>query len=140
MANRAWLRVISNPVDPLDRARAVEYARTAVDANANPHRSGVFFAILGGACYRNGEWRRAAAALEQAERLGELNQFRAAEFLLAMAHWQLGQRDQAREWYERTRRWNDRRQYPDAEARLLQAEALAMILLDPVLPIDPFGP
>ena len=34
-------------------------------------------------------------------------------FFLAMAHWRLGEKDKAREWYERAVQWMDKNQPDD---------------------------
>ena len=56
---------------------------------------------MGIAHYRAGDWQAAVAALEKASaRRGH-----AADWLfLAMAHWRLGDKDKARQWYNRATR------------------------------------
>jgi hypothetical protein len=44
-------------------------------------------------------------------------------FFLAMAHAKLGQKDQARRWYDRGRRWAEKNLPHDEELRRFRAEA-----------------
>ena len=78
-----------------DPARAVELARKELEKN--PKR-GSAWTSLGAAYFHAGDWKAAVEALEKAEAHGDSgNNF----FFLAMAHWQLGVRDQAHRWYRR---------------------------------------
>jgi hypothetical protein len=62
---------------------------------------------------------------------------------LAMAHFRLGHRDQARQWLDRFR--NDTPNstldgfWTNLEIRLLRSEAEAVVRYDPVFPADPFA-
>jgi Tetratricopeptide repeat len=62
---------------------------------------------------------------------------------LAMAHHRLGNHDEARRWLDRFR---DRRPelapnmfWYELEIRLLRAEVEAVVLWDPIFPVDPFA-
>ena len=44
-------------------------------------------------------------------------------FFLAMANWQLGNKELARQWYDRAIQWMDKNQSQDAELRRFRAEA-----------------
>src|SRR5260370_18294218 len=82
---------------------------------------------LGVAHYRNGEWQEAVTALEQSltlQKVGSSTDF----FFLAMAKWQLGDKDEAREWYDKgvkrmaeetTKDAELRRRFRDEAAELL---------------------
>ena len=48
-------------------------------------------------------------------------------FFLAMAHWQLGDKEQARQWYDRGVRWMDRNQPRDEQLLRFRAEAAKLI-------------
>ena len=50
-------------------------------------------------------------------------------FFLAMSHWQLGQKDKAREWYDRAAQWMDKNQPTDEELRRFRAEAAELLEL-----------
>jgi serine/threonine protein kinase/Flp pilus assembly protein TadD len=78
-----------------DSRRALQLAKQAVaEAPAN----GYIWNTLGLAHVRNGNWREAIAALEKSIELG-LGGDSFDRFLLAMAHWQLGHKEQACDWF-----------------------------------------
>jgi tetratricopeptide (TPR) repeat protein len=93
----AW--ELSTAADPArrDPARAVALARIAVDRAPN---EGAYWNTLGVAHYRSGDWTAAIAALDRSVELtsggGPWDWL-----FLAMASWQLGQKEQARRWYEK---------------------------------------
>src|SRR5262249_4601384 len=81
----------------LEPAQAVRFARRAVELEP---QDGDSRNTLGMALYRAGDWK---AALEEFARSMELRKGGDTSdwFFLAMAHAQLGHRDEARQWYER---------------------------------------
>jgi tetratricopeptide (TPR) repeat protein len=90
--NTAWrLATDANPANR-DPGWAVELAKLAVERAPG---NGVFANTLGAAQYRAGDWKEAIAALEKSMQLrqgGDSFDW----FLLAMAHWQLGDKEKAR--------------------------------------------
>ena len=48
-------------------------------------------------------------------------------FFLAMAHWRLGEKDKAREWYDRAVRWMDKNPSKNEELRRFRAEAAELL-------------
>ena len=87
-------------------SRAVALARKAVELEP---KNWAYRNTLGAAQYRAGDWKAAIAALEKSMELrkgGDSNDW----FFLAMAHWQLGEKDKAREWYDRAVQWMDKNQ------------------------------
>jgi tetratricopeptide (TPR) repeat protein len=81
--------------------RAVELARGAVSLNP---RNGDYRGALGSAFYRAGDWKAAIEALTKSQELS--NSSRAHDwFFLAMAEWQLGNKDDARRWYDKADKW-----------------------------------
>jgi serine/threonine protein kinase/Tfp pilus assembly protein PilF len=79
---------------------------------------------------RGGDWK---AALESARRANELHHDKSGEdwILLAVAHAQLGDREQARRWYDRALPWLSRNRSGDQDFRRLQAEAASLLGLEP---------
>jgi tetratricopeptide (TPR) repeat protein len=77
---------------------------------------------LGAAHYRAGAWKKAVDALDVAAvlRLGG-DDFDL--YLLAMAHWKLGHKDQAREYYDRAVQWTEKNRADDDEHRRFRAQA-----------------
>ena len=94
----AWM--LATAADPRfrDPRRAIELANEVV---RNTPRIREIWTTLGAAHYRAGDWKEAIAAIEKSETVAP-GRFTAVNFLiLAMAHWQLGEKEKARECYEK---------------------------------------
>jgi hypothetical protein len=59
-------------------------------------------------------------------------------FFLAMAHWQLGETEEARRWYDRAVAWMDKNLTQDDELKRFRAEAEALMGIA-ALPADVFA-
>jgi tetratricopeptide (TPR) repeat protein len=106
-----------------DSARAVELAKEAVELAPT---QGAYWNTLGVAHYRAGDWKAAVAALEESMKLrngGDGFDW----FFLAMGRWQLGDKDEARKWYDRAVAWMDKNQPKDEELRRFRAEAADLL-------------
>jgi len=106
-----------------DTARAVQHAQRAVEIVP---AEGKLWNTLGVAHYRNGDAKVAVAALSKSVELckgGDANDF----FFLAMAHWRLGHKDQARTWYDRAVQWMDNHNPKDDDLRRYRAEAATLL-------------
>jgi hypothetical protein len=57
-----------------------------------------------------------------------------AWFFLAMAHWQRGDKKQARQWYDTAVRWMEKNKPQDDELRRFRAEAAALLGVEDSLP------
>jgi Tfp pilus assembly protein PilF len=122
MNNLAWFLATAPEPESRDPARAVELAKQAVAKTKSANCSNT----LGVAYYRAGDWRAAIAALEESMRQGQGgNGF--DWLFLAMAQWQLGQRDQARHWYDRAAQWMEINRSQDVELRRFRDEAAALL-------------
>jgi tetratricopeptide (TPR) repeat protein len=100
----AWLLATCHDAKLRNPTRAVELARKAVKLAP---KVGGYWNTLGVAHYRAGEEKAAMAALEKALELG--NSGDAIDWLfLAMAHQKLGQRDEARKWYDQAIQWMEK--------------------------------
>lgn len=106
-------------------AQAVALAKTAV---ALAPLDGVCWNTLGIALYRAGDWKEAAQALEKSA-LMRSGGSGTDWFFLAMAHWQLGQKDDARKWYDRAVRWMEKTQRQDEELLRFRAEAAELLVI-----------
>lgn len=93
----AWFLVTCPDVGSRDPGRALALARRAVEARPD---NGTYWNTLGAAEYRAGNWQAAVSALEEAitRRQGGTSE---DWTFLAMAHWQLGERQVATTWYEK---------------------------------------
>jgi tetratricopeptide (TPR) repeat protein len=85
--------------------------------------------------YRLGDWKAALVALEKATSLRKQNNS-TDWFVLAMAHWQLGDKEQARKWYDQAVRWMDKNKPQDEELRRFRAEAAELLGIPEPPPAD----
>jgi superkiller protein 3 len=125
---KGW-EIIRSPNPKLpDPKRAVERAKEAVELA--PQRSDCWQG-LGWIHYRAGNWKDSIEALEKSCALqddpkgGDAAQW----FFLAMAHRRLGEKEQAREWYDRAVGWMDKHAPNDADLRRFRAEAAELLEL-----------
>jgi uncharacterized protein HemY len=80
------------------------------------------FNTLGAACYRSGDWNSARVALEKSMELrggGDSYDW----FLLAMAHWHLGNKEDALRWHHQAVEWMETHELPEEALRRFRAEA-----------------
>jgi tetratricopeptide (TPR) repeat protein len=119
----AWLLATAPDANVRNPARAVELARRTVDVAPE---QGDFWNTLGAAHYRAGDWKAAITALEKSMALrqgGDCSNW----FFLAMAHWQLGEKEKAREWYDRAVEWTNKHKLDDEELRRFRTEAAELL-------------
>jgi tetratricopeptide (TPR) repeat protein len=84
---------------------------------------------LGITYYRAGQWREAISALEKAMELaggGDSEEW----YFLAMAYWQLGNKDEARRWYAKAAEWHEKHDPNNHEFRTFRAEAAMLLDVD----------
>jgi serine/threonine protein kinase len=95
--NLAWW-MVRHPQPPFGNATlGLQFAKQATEKSPS---KGDLWNTLGTAQYRLGNWQEAVAALEKSRTLrsgGDSYDF----FFLAMTHWQLGEKDQARDSYQK---------------------------------------
>ncbi len=109
----AWLLVTYPDSQLRDAQQAIGLARKAVELA--PQTAGNW-RTLGVAQYQAGNWNEAVAALEKSIDLAR-GAIGYQLFHLAMAHEQLGDKEQARSWYARAVEWMDKNR-PDGEGLL----------------------
>ena len=107
---------------------AVELAEKAlrVGHEWNFLTEGLYWNTLGAAYYRAGQWKSAVKALNKAMELragGDAHEW----FLLAMAHWQLGNHEDAREWYHKAVEWMAENEPEDDEIPRFHSEASELL-------------
>ncbi|MBA3480730.1 MAG: tetratricopeptide repeat protein [Pirellulales bacterium] len=103
---------------------AVELAERAIAARPD---DGMIWNTVGAARYRNGQWKAAIHALEKSLELQGDNGL--DWFFLAMCHWQLGEKDVARKWYDQAVAWTDKNQPNDAQLRRFRAHAAELLVI-----------
>jgi serine/threonine protein kinase/Flp pilus assembly protein TadD len=97
----AWLLAACPEPKVRDPRRAVELARKAVEVAP---KEGSCWNTLGVAHYRTGDWKAAVTALEKSVAFS-MGGDAVDHLFLAMAHWQLGDRDEARKSYAQAVGW-----------------------------------
>jgi uncharacterized protein HemY len=102
--------------------RAIELAQKAV---AGAPENGNYWTTLGAAHYRAGDWKATVGTLEKAQQFPRRT--RSDGFFLAMAHWRLGDHEQARRWYEQGVKWMEKNRPLDEELRRLRTEAVTLL-------------
>jgi tetratricopeptide (TPR) repeat protein len=114
-----------------DGAEAVKFAEQALAADRD---DGDNWLTLGIARYRAGQWAASIEAVNKARELLGDRIYGVAFFILAMAHWQKGDRKEARPWYDTGVRWvekhqNDLKQHPEVAKVITGMRAEAEKLL-----------
>ncbi len=105
--------------------RAVELAKEVVALTPN---NGDNWNTLGLTLYRSGDWKAAISALEKSMQFrkgGDSNDW----FVLALAHWQLGEKQEALKWYDRAVQWVDKNMPKDQDLELQRIREEATDLL-----------
>jgi tetratricopeptide (TPR) repeat protein len=123
----AWLLATCPDPGLRDPRRALELAEEAVElAPAAPE----IWNTLGVARHRAGDRRGAIEALAKSEELGPGRIVGFNAFFLAMAHWESGHKDEAREWYGRAVRWTEENRPGNRELLRFRAEAAGVLGLE----------
>jgi tetratricopeptide (TPR) repeat protein len=117
--NLAWQGATS--VDPKlrDPKQAVLSAKRAVALDPSQRN---YWNTLGAAHYAAGDWKACVEALARSMELGgggDANDW----FFLAMARWQLGDKQDARKWFDQAVQWMEKNQPMDEELIRFRAEA-----------------
>jgi serine/threonine-protein kinase len=113
-----WLCTFPIP-EVRDSRRALQLVEAIMPVSANP-------GTLGPVYYRAGRWKDSIRELEKGTR--ELNPQTISMWLfLAMARWQNGNKEKARELYHRTAAWMDRTTFVTFSDRCLRAETAALV-------------
>ncbi len=118
----AWFLATCPDARLRDGQRAVELAERAVKLSP----TGTYRNTLGVAQYRLGNYKAAIESLGKSMRLGSGgNAF--DWFFLAMAQWQLGHKDEARNWYDKAVEWTEKHEPKNEELRRFQMEAAELL-------------
>src|SRR5437879_5237058 len=76
---------------------------------------------------RAGDWKNAAQALEKSLELAPEESAADNGFFLAIAHWQLGEKEKAEQWYRKAAAWMDQHRPTDKELLQFRAEASTLL-------------
>ncbi len=117
--NLAWALVVSPKRPRRDYDEGLLQARKAVELAP---KDGHSFNTLALAEYRSGHWAESLAAGERSMELrkgGDAYDW----FLLAMARWQKGDKDEARKWFDKAVAWTREKDPKNAELRQFWREA-----------------
>ena len=121
--NLAWL-LATSPVVKLDPDRAVELAERAVELQPT---AGGHWNTLGVSQYRAGEWQAAVESLGRSQELLKDRHFGFNAFFLAMAHWRLDRKDEARQLFAAALQWMAQHAKDDPELIRFRDEAAALV-------------
>jgi len=124
--------VLANGTDPMlrDPHEAVELAKRGITLEGHAG----WWQTLGWAYYRAGAWKEGLAALEKSIALNKDGADADQWLFMAMAHWQLGHKEEARQWYDRSVEWIERNREAlekqdrlAADVRKISAEAAELL-------------
>ena len=119
----AWKIVSAKSVDQDHAKLGVMLAEKAIHISPNNASA---LNTLGVAQYRAGEWQPAINTLKESMRLragGDAFDW----FFLAMAYWQLGQKDDAVTWYDKAVDWTDKNESKNDELIRFRTEAAELV-------------
>jgi tetratricopeptide (TPR) repeat protein len=122
----AWLLATVPDAKFRDSHRSIELAQKAVELAP---KEGSYWNTLGVAHYRAGDWKAAIAAFKKSMALrqgGDSFDW----FFLAMAHWQLGDKDEARRWHDRAVEWMKKKDPTNEELIRFRAEAAELLSVE----------
>jgi tetratricopeptide (TPR) repeat protein len=114
----AWLLATTDVAALRDLQRALPFAEAAVRQQPNNRD---YLNTLGAAYYYAGRWGGARTKLLQCLRLDAPNAYDL--FFLAMTCWQLGEKAEARQWYDQGAAWIEREHQTDGEIIRFRGEA-----------------
>ena len=109
---------------PADRQRAVAFAKRAVELRPDAAND---WSSLGVAQYRAGKWQEALEALNKSCELHRRDGTARQGSFLAMAHWQLGHKDEATRRFRRSVEWIRKNDPGNIELASLRDEAAELL-------------
>ena len=120
----AWF-LATCPDPQLRDPRALDLAEMAVRQTPN---SAACRRTLGVAQYRAGKWEECIESLQKSLSL-DSGEGGPEPAFLAMAHWQLGHKDEARVWYDRYLNWLQKQPPGNEELQRFRKEAASLLAL-----------
>jgi serine/threonine protein kinase len=124
--NVAWFLATAEVMAHRDPALAIELAKKAVELDP---KSGQYHTTLGIADYRAGDWKQAVSEMEKSVSLHKGgNSFH--WFFLAMAHWQLDHKEEARKYYDQAVQWMEKNLPQNEHLSRFRAEAGELLAVE----------
>jgi len=123
----AWLLATCPVAEFRDAIGARTHAEKAVEVSP---LNELIWNTCGVARYRAGDWPGAIAALTRAEELMSDRYYAFNAFFLAMAQWQLGNKEEARKWYGTAIEWMQKKMPQNEELLRFRAEAAELLKID----------
>ena len=123
IGEKAWLLATAPDATARNPEEAVKLAKRALELGP---QNAAYWNTLGVAQYRAGAWKEASLALQKSMELrngGDAFDW----FFIGMAHWQLGQKEEARMQYERALQWMKENLPQESELRRFRSEAEALL-------------
>jgi serine/threonine protein kinase/tetratricopeptide (TPR) repeat protein len=122
--NLAWLLATAEPQTLRKPPEALDMMQKVI-----PHRpkSANAWNSLGVARYRAGEWAASIEALEKSNALAPGRYVAHNGYFLAMANWQLGHRDKAKEWFDKAAAWTKKYDPANEELGRFRADAATLL-------------
>jgi tetratricopeptide (TPR) repeat protein len=139
--NVAWASALGPGVTD-DHQTLIRLAESAVANHTDNRNLPQSLRVLAAVLYRAGRFEEALQQLEQAAKARGARLRPQDWAFFAMAHHQLGHRDEALRWLTLLRNYQPRADHlpprNELEVRLLRSEAEALVLYGPAFPDDPF--
>lgn len=130
----AWVLATCHDSSYRDASRAVELASQAVQLSPG---NAMFLNTLGVSFYRDGDYSAAITHLAKSVERDRKGEGLATNGLfLAMAHWRLGDHDEARQWYEKALKAMSDNNSTDAELIRFRAETEETLGIEPLTAIS----
>ena len=126
--NTAWLVVCYPGWEPQTVAQALTWSQRAVELAPEAAHA---WNTLGVGYFRAANWEEAIVTLAKSEELASDQHLAFNAFFLAMAHWQLGHKDEARQWYDNAVEWMEANRPNDEELLRFRAEAEELLGVEP---------
>jgi serine/threonine protein kinase/tetratricopeptide (TPR) repeat protein len=134
MTDLVWVLAAKPGLQEFDESQMVDLGKRGVELMPE---SAFAWQVLGWAHYRTGEWQAAVEDLDKSIRLQKDGGDSYQWFFLAMAHWQLNNRDEARQWYEKAVVWMEQKRPDNEELAGFRAEAAELLgLTEPMDEIE----
>jgi hypothetical protein len=120
----AWSLVVQPEAGRRYAQLAIAWSQRAVELAPE---KGTYWNTLGVAHYRGGDWDEALVALAKSDEILQGEKLSLNTFFLAMAHWQKGNREEARAWYGKSTAWMDEHMPQNAELQGFRKEATQLM-------------